>query len=81
MCGRRNILKLFSCYFLFGTSPVYAGVSEWSKEAGLGPAAVGLRGFESHPPHHARTPCIFLLSFPEEFEAVMFADILEAGFN
>ena len=52
MRGRRNILKLFSCYFLFGTPPVYAGVSEWSKEAGLGPAAIGLRGFESHPPHH-----------------------------
>ena len=33
-----------------------AGVSEWSKEAGLGPAAVGLRGFEPHPPHqHVKT--------------------------
>ena len=26
-------------------------MSEWSKEAGLGPAGVGLRGFEPRPPH------------------------------
>ena len=28
-----------------------AGVSEWSKEQGLGPCRVGVRGFEPHPPH------------------------------
>ena len=27
------------------------GVRVWSKEAGLGPAAVGLHGFKPHPPH------------------------------
>ena len=30
---------------------LYAGVSEWSKETGLGPVGVGLRGFEPRPPH------------------------------
>jgi DNA polymerase II large subunit len=27
------------------------GVRVWSKETGLGPVGVGLRGFKSHPPH------------------------------
>ncbi len=35
---------------------IIAGVSEWSKEAGLGPAAVGLRGFDPHPPHQKLKP-------------------------
>ena len=26
-------------------------MSEWSKEQGLGPCRVGVRGFEPHPPH------------------------------
>ena len=28
------------------------GVRVWSKETGLGPVGVGLRGFKSRPPHH-----------------------------
>jgi hypothetical protein len=28
------------------------GLPVWSKEQGLGPCRVGVRGFESHPPHH-----------------------------
>ena len=28
------------------------GFQAWSKEQGLGPCGVGLRGFKSHPPHH-----------------------------
>jgi ABC-type ATPase with predicted acetyltransferase domain len=35
-------------------TPVAAGVSEWSKEQGLGPCRVGVRGFEPHPPHFRR---------------------------
>ena len=27
------------------------GFQAWSKEQGLGPCGVGLRGFKSHPPH------------------------------
>ncbi len=29
-------------------------VRVWSKEAGLGPAGVGLRGFKPHTPHSRR---------------------------
>ena len=31
---------------------VSGGVRVWSKETGLGPVGVGLRGFKSRPPHH-----------------------------
>ena len=27
------------------------GLQVWSKEQGLGPCRVGVRGFKSHPPH------------------------------
>jgi hypothetical protein len=27
------------------------GLPVWSKEQGLGPCRVGVRGFKSHPPH------------------------------
>jgi hypothetical protein len=30
---------------------VGGGFRVWSKEQGLGPCRVGVRGFESHPPH------------------------------
>ncbi len=41
----------------FSNSPYapWAGVPERSKRAGSGPAGVGLRGFESRPPHHILT--------------------------
>ena len=32
---------------------VSGGVRVWSKETGLGPVGVGLRGFKSRPPHHS----------------------------
>ena len=51
------LLKIISEFFsqIIWHTYLQAGVSEWSKEAGLGPAAVGLRGFEPHPPHQNRT--------------------------
>jgi hypothetical protein len=30
---------------------VGGGFRVWSKEQGLGPCRIGVRGFESHPPH------------------------------
>ena len=48
---RKYYISLYADFF-FRALGLCAGVSEWSKEAGLGPAAIGLRGFESHPPHH-----------------------------
>ena len=32
------------------------GLPVWSKEQGLGPCRVGVRGFKSHPPHHGIHP-------------------------
>jgi hypothetical protein len=53
---KKEIYLSFITKFYLATLGIYAGVSEWSKEAGLGPAAVGLRGFEPHPPHqHVKT--------------------------
>ena len=35
-----------------GVAPVKSGVVRvWSKETGLGPVGVGLRGFKPHTPH------------------------------
>ena len=42
-----------------------AGVPEWPKGAGLGPAGQVLRGFESHPPHQ------FTSSFHSVFSWIM----------
>ena len=74
--GRRlNILSLCSC----------GGVRVWSKEAGLGPAAVGLHGFKPHPPHHYVENCggfiramrssVFV--FSEDLMLVKVADVFE----
>ena len=42
-------------------------MSEWSKEAGLGPAGVGLRGFEPRPPHQ---PEPWVLRLPPLFSSL-----------
>ena len=39
---------------LDGWAPLSGGVRVWSKETGLGPVGIGLRGFKPHPPHYGQ---------------------------
>ncbi len=54
---------LIYSFNLFGGMHKSGGLQAWSKEQGLGPCPVGVRGFKSHPPHFLPEKLARLYSF------------------